>query len=105
MNQATSFTSRERLWLWVASAVGFFGVNAAFLFGLTQPDVLMEALRNPISLAFILEAFLLVGLLAYLLTRWGVLRLRWPWLVALSILGGLLFAIPVVVLWPRRTHD
>ena len=47
----------------------------------------------------------MLGLLAYLLAKWGVLRLRWPWFVGLSILGGLLFALPVELLWPGRKAD
>ena len=105
MNQPTSYSPRERAWLWSAGAVGFVGVNGAFLFGLTRPGVLATALRNPISLAFIVEAFLMMGVLAYLLAKWGVLRVRWPWFVGLSILGGLLFALPVALLWPGRKTD
>jgi len=103
--QPAEYSPRERFWLWCASALGFVGVNGAFVFGLTRPDVLVAALKNPISLAFIVEAFLMLGLLAYLLSRWGVLRLRWQWFVGLSILGGLLFALPVVLLWPGRRED
>ena len=92
----------ERFWLWSLSVVGFFGVNGAFLYGIAQPEVLREALANPVAVAFMAEAFLLLGALAYLLTKWGVARLSWPWLVVLSLLGGIAFALPVVLLWPRR---
>ena len=102
MIEPSAYTRRERLSLWSLSAIGFVGLNTAFVFGLTRPDVLMSALRNPISLAFIAEAFLMLGLLAYLLRKWRVLRVPWPWFVGLSILGGLLFALPLALLWRRR---
>ena len=44
----------------------------------------------------------LVGFLAWLLRKWGVSRLGWGWFVLLSFLGSLAFAIPVVLLFPRR---
>jgi len=105
MIHPADYSPRERFWLWFASAVGFVGLNVAFLYGLTQPGMLSAALRNPVSLAFIVEAFVLLGMLAYLLPKWGVLRLRWPSFVGLSILGGLLFALPVALLWPGRRTD
>ena len=91
----------ERLMLWGLAVAGFLGVNGAFLYGLLQPDVLQQALNNPVALAFMVEAMLLMGALAYLLTRWQVTRLHWVWFVVLSMLGSMAFALPVVLLWPR----
>jgi hypothetical protein len=97
------YTSRERFWLWCVATFGFLAVNGAFAFGLLfRPGAIMSALTNPLSGAFIVEAMLMMGLLAYLLTRWGVGRLHWVWFVVLSFLGSMAFALPVVVLWPRR---
>lgn len=96
------YTGRERFWLWTLAVVGFVGVNGAFLYGaLLQPDAMAEAMANPVSIAFMTEAAILVGLLAYLLSKWRVLRLGWGWFVALSFLGSMLFALPVVLLWGR----
>jgi len=36
-------------------------------------------MTNPISLAFLTEAFLILAALAYLLGKWGVARLSWRW--------------------------
>jgi hypothetical protein len=91
----------ERLFLWSLAVVGFLGVNGAFLYGLLQPGVLQQALSNPVALAFMVEAMLLMGALAYFLARWQVSRLHWAWFVVLSLLGGMAFALPVVLLWPR----
>jgi len=101
MDERSSYSRRERFWLWLLAGVGLSGINGAFLLGLTTPGALAQALSNPVSLAFIVEAFLMVGLLAYLMWKWDVARLTWPWFVALSLVGGLAFAVPVVILWRR----
>lgn len=92
----------ERLFLWGLAVVGFLGVNGAFLYGLLRPAVLEQALGNPLALAFMVEAMLLMGALAYLLTKWRVSRLHWGWFILLSLLGSMAFALPIVLLWPRE---
>ena len=42
------------------------------------------------------------GVFAHLFDRWGVSRLGWGWFVSLSLLGSRAFAIPIVLLFPRR---
>ena len=101
MNEHIQYSLRERACLWAIAIIGLLGLNGAFLYGvLFIPNAMADAMQNPISLAFMFEAVLRVGMLAYLMTRWKVGRLSWRWLVALSLLGGLAFAIPIVVLWP-----
>ena len=74
-------------------------LNSLFVWGVfARPD----AFTNPISLVFIAESFLLLGVFAYLMRKWGVLRLPWGWFVGLALLGSMLFALPVVLLWRRR---
>ena len=92
----------ERLWLWTLCAVGLGVVNGAFVWGLLHPGAFREALTNPVALTFVVEALLLMGALAWLLGKWGVSRLSWRWFVALSLLGSMAFALPVVLLWPGR---
>ena len=96
------YSGRERLWLSILALFTFFGLNGAFVYGLLHRDVLQAALANPLALAFILEALLLVGVLAYLLRKWDVSRVPWGWFVVLSLLGGLAFALPVVLLGSDR---
>ena len=102
MNRGVVYTRRERFWLWTLAAFGFFGVNGAFVYGLLEPGALREAIANPLALAFMGEALVLMGALAYLLAKWGVSVRPWPWFVFLSFLGSLLFALPVVLLWAPR---
>ncbi len=98
----TPFTARERYVFISLALVTGLGLNGVFLYGAMHPDIVLEALGNPIAVAFVLEALLLVGFLSYLLERWRMARLGWPWLVGLSLLGGLVFALPVVLLWTGK---
>lgn len=107
MNREVDYTPGERRALMLIAALGLVGMNGAFLYGLLlEPALMGSALRNPVALAFVAEAFVLMGVLAYLLGRWGVAPLRWPWFVSLSLLGSMAFALPVAILWPnRKTGD
>lgn len=99
----TVYTPRERLWLAVVAVVGALGLNGIFAWALwARPDALFAALANPVAAAFIAEAFLMVGVLAYLLGRWRVSRVHWAWFVVLSLAGGVAFALPAVLLWSTR---
>lgn len=97
------YSRRERFWLWALAVFGFVGVNGVFVYGLVfRPSLLQAAMSNPVAVAFMVEALVLVGLLAYLFARWGVSRLGWGWFVFLSLVGSMAFAIPVVLLFPVR---
>jgi len=99
----TNYSPAERSWLVALAVIGFVGVNGAFLYGLfAQPGTLRAALTNPISLAFLIEALLILAALAYLLGKWGVSRLSWRWFLFLSLLGSIAFALPIVILWRGR---
>ncbi len=106
MRHANYYTKTERFWLAALGVFGFIVVNGAFVYGmLFQPDALTAAWTNPIAAAFMVEAMVLVGVFAYLFERWGVSRLGWGWFVFLSLLGSMAFAIPVVLLFPRRDRS
>lgn len=97
------YSSAERAWLKALAVFGFFAVNGAFFYGvLAQPGSLQAALTNPISLAFLVEALLMLVALAYFLGRWGVSRLSWRWFLFFSLLGSMAFALPAVLLWRGR---
>jgi hypothetical protein len=94
------YTARERICLLTIAVVGFAGLNGVFVWALlARPELVWTAFENPIAAVFIAEAFVMVGLLAYLLTRWRMSTVHWGWFVFFSILGGLAFAVPVVLLW------
>lgn len=97
------YTRGERLWLWALAAFGLLGVNGVFLWTLfARPEIMREALANPITIAYSVEALALVAALAWLFRKWGVSRVGWGWFVVLSLLGSLAFAIPVALLFPRK---
>ena len=99
MHKRPSYNPKERLMLWTLSAVGFFGLNGVFFYSIARPSILQEALTNPLAVAFVAEALLLVALLAYLLRKWGLIAMPWWRFVALSLIGTLIFALPVALLW------
>lgn len=101
--EGVTYSRGERLLLGFVATIGLLVVNVGFGYGMmAAPGAMREALTNPISLAFIIEAFLLMGVLAWLLGKWGVARLSWGWFVGLSLLGSMAFALPVVLLWGRN---
>jgi len=104
MMHEVEYSGRERAWLLALAVVGFAGVNGAFIYGLVfDPDALSAAMTNPVSAAFVAEALILVGVWAYLLRKWQVTRIAWGWFVVLSLAGSMAFALPVALLWKRRT--
>ncbi|NOT27608.1 MAG: hypothetical protein HOP16_16095 [Acidobacteria bacterium] len=101
------YTSRERICFLAIAVLGFAGLNGVFVWALlARPEFVWSAMENPVAAVFIVEAFVMVGLLAYLLARWRLSTVHWGWFVFFSILGGLAFAVPVVLLWRGpRTHE
>lgn len=82
----------------VLLSIALFGLivpNGLFVYWLvTEFTSVGAVLANHLALGFILDAFLAVGLLAYLFAIRPPGRYGWPWFVGLSILGGLGFGIP-----------
>jgi hypothetical protein len=103
MSAVVEYTRGEKVALVALGVVGLAGINAVFAWAiLYNPQAMWDALANPVSAVFIAEAFLVMGYLAYFLRKWGVAKLGWGWFVVLSLLGSMAFAIPVVLLWPKR---
>ena len=100
------YTATERRWLLTLACAAFTGLNGVFAWAVVaKPESILSALRNPVAAAFIGEAFVLVGVLAYFLGRWGVSRVHWAWFVLLALVGGIAFALPVALLWRGREAD
>jgi hypothetical protein len=100
MSTVVAYGSRERAGLVIIALGGLIGLNGVFVYSLiVRPEVLVAAMSNPVSLAFIVEALVMTGVLAYLLHKWGVSRLSWVAFVALALVGGLAFAVPIAALW------
>ena len=89
-------------------AVALFGLhvpNGLFVYWLVREfGSVGEVLANHLALAFMLDALLATGLLAYLFAKRPPGPVAWPWFVGLSILGGLGFGIPFY-LWLNFTRS
>ena len=84
------------MWLLAVSAFGFVVPNGLFLYWLrAEYQGLAQLWSNHLALAFILDAFIALALLAYWYARHPIGRVRWPVFVGLSIIGGLAFSLPL----------
>jgi hypothetical protein len=103
MPDTVTYSRAERFWLGILAAFGFAALNGVFVYeAIVRPETIGSTLANPLALVFVIEALVLVGVLAYLLKKWGVSHVHWAWFVVLSLLGSMAFALPVALLWPRR---
>lgn len=94
---------RSRYVLAGVAIVGLFGLNGVFVYhALLQPEALAAAIRNPISLVFMLEAFLLVAFATWWIRLVGLERPGWLSFVVLSLAGGLAFSLPAFLLLHLR---
>lgn len=98
---APAWSPGERRGLILFAAFGMAAVNGAFLWSLfAEGDLLGEAMRNPLAMAFIVEAFALVFLLGWLLRRQGMTRVTILQFFLLSMVGSLAFSLPVALMLP-----
>jgi hypothetical protein len=81
--------------LFLFSATGLLVVNNLFLYWWFFEFDLNLFLSNTIGVALFIEAFLLMLLLAYYFKHYPIGKYKWYWLIILSLLGSLLFALPV----------
>jgi hypothetical protein len=89
----------ERAALARVAIPGGAGLNGVFLYAVfARRDLLVRALGDPLAWALLLEPLVVTVVLAWRFARWRRNRLGWGWFVALSRLGGLALAIPVVLL-------
>jgi hypothetical protein len=79
-------------------AIALFGLvvpNGLFLrWLLTEYQTFADFWRDPLAVAFMIDAFMALGLLSWLFAVRPPGRVRWPWFVVLSLAGGLGFSIP-----------
>jgi hypothetical protein len=106
MSGPVEYTRGEKVALIALGAVGIIALNTVFAYALLfNPELVIQAHTNPVSAVFIAEAVLLMIFWAYFLRKWGVARLGWGWFVVLSLVGSMAFAIPVVLLWPKKKQE
>jgi hypothetical protein len=83
------------MWLVLVALFGLFVPNGIFAYWLlTEFDGVGGVIGNRLALAFIIEAFLVLGIMANYFARNPIGPVPWYWFVVLSLIGGLGFGIP-----------
>lgn len=81
--------------------ISFFGLlvpNGVFIyFFITSPETASAAMSNPISLVFIVEAFFLTFLFAWLLRKAGVKKPTGLVFIIMSLVGSMVFSVPATL--------
>lgn len=84
-----------RPYLLVISILGFTFINIPFLYiSIFERETYVEAMTNGMALVFIVEAFILMFLIAFLIYRMGFKSPGWIGFIVFSIIGSLAFSIP-----------
>ncbi|MBI2427587.1 MAG: hypothetical protein HYV29_02075 [Ignavibacteriales bacterium] len=88
-------TSTQKFTVLSVTAFGLFIPNGMFFYYLfVQFQSPMDVMNDLLALAFIIDAFMATGLLAWYFARNPLGKHSWKLFVALSLLGGLGFSIP-----------
>ncbi len=86
------------------SLFGLLVPNGIFIYWMfTDFHSFQDVLGNKLALAFIIEAFFVMFMLAYYLAKYPVGSVRWYWFIVLSLIGGIGFAIPFFYWLNRRS--
>lgn len=89
------FNQKERIMLWGLGLLGLIGPNGVFIyFALFRWADVLATMRDPVAMAFITEAFFVMGILAYYFAKITSEK-KWLAFIVLSLIGGLGFSIPV----------
>ena len=74
---------------------GLLVPNGIFIYWtLTEFTSMSDVVNNRLALGFIIEAFLVLGLLAYWFAKNPLGKFKWPWFIVFSLIGGLGFGLP-----------
>jgi len=83
------------MWLLIVAFLGLIIGDGLFLYWLVYDYHGARAiLEDRLALGFIVDSFLTLGILTVHFARTPPGRVRWPWFVALSLIGGLCFGLP-----------
>jgi hypothetical protein len=93
-----ALTSSDSKFLLGLALFGLLVPNGVFLwYAIFSREVVFVALSNPVALVFAFEAFALMFLFAWLIHRAGVTRPGWKGFILLSLIGSMLFSVPLVI--------
>lgn len=88
-------TSLQKSVLLSIATFGLFIPNGMFFYYLiVQFQSLTDVVDDLLALAFIIDAFMATGLLAWFFAKHPIGKYSWKLFVVLSLLGGLGFSIP-----------
>ncbi|MES2595618.1 MAG: hypothetical protein V4662_09800 [Verrucomicrobiota bacterium] len=97
------FTETQEKLLLGLSIFGLIVPNGVFLYyALASRETLQAAMANPVSLVFIIEAFVLMFLFAWLIHRQGIKSPGWLAFVAMSLVGSMIFSVPACLYLASR---
>jgi len=83
------------MWLVAVALFGLFVPNGIFVYWLLKEfNGVGSVAENKLALAFMIEAFLVLGIMTVYFARNPIGRVKWYWFVVLSLIGGLGFGIP-----------
>ena len=83
------------MWLLLMAILGFVVGNGTFLYWLLYEYRGFGAIfHDHLALSFILDALLTLIVLSVHFARQRDNRVRWPWFVVFSLIGGLCFGLP-----------
>lgn len=85
---------KSRGLLLAAAIFGLLVPNNLFLYAWLHAPAGGGVMQNPVAAAFMLDAFLSLGLLACFFSVRPIGPVKWYWFVLLSLVGGLAFGIP-----------
>ena len=83
------------MFLLIIALFGLIVPNGFFIYWLfTEFSSVADVMGNKLAIAFIIDAFMAMFLLAYWFAVKPIGKVRWYWFIILSIIGGLGFSIP-----------
>ena len=91
--------------LLVIALFGLLVPNGLFIYWLfAEFNNFGEVINNKLAIAFIIDAFMAMFLLAYFYAVKPIGKVRWYWFIVLSLIGGLGFSIPFYW-WLNQNFD
>jgi hypothetical protein len=89
--------------LLVVALFGLLVPNGFFVYWLLfEFDGVRAVLNDHLAIGFILDCILVLVILSVYFARHPIGRLRWPWFLLLSLVGGLGFSLPFYY-WLNRS--
>ena len=83
------------MWLLVVACIGLVAGNGLFVSWLLNDfHGLAAVMSDRLAMAFIVDAMITLAVLSVHFAKQPVQRVRWPWFIVLSLIGGLCFGLP-----------